>query len=991
MSERYIQPVGMRRRWRRLETRARVSVLLLLLAVFIAAATATVIGCGWSGTEHSVRFNAYQTEREMGRLLPLPTLANGKTELREYWESEDVEDATLDDNQQRSSETDAIWEKAEAAEEGGDLRLTRTLLRDYLARTQVGRDGWPEPTNRQSRRNSAIDRLDAMTALEHGARLESVRAYLAARRVYDLSNVIDDDAEAEVQRALASVPREESLRDNVAYLRAALHYWHEDYSEAAAAFANLARRYPQSEKREGALYMAALSAMKMSNSYTGMSGDEAHLRAGASERVASGEAVADGERAQTSIEECCDDAWAKARAAFKALVEKYPRGRYAADARGWLAYLSLRANDRAGALTEYYRLLGDREDRNARIEAAVSLTLVRHHATESEMQRVEAELEDEPAAALAYAYHNIYNYAINPGCQLNYSYPQSEWDAKIEEARVDELRRAELKRVAAFASRLMERYPHAPVSGNFAVRLAGANLELGENRLASEQAGRALLLNVQGEERARALWLKGVAEHRLRHFESARRTLSILVDENPKGEMTEGARRLLAMVAEDRGDIEAALEQYLSLEYNVDVAYLIDVMMTPKQLESFIEHHPEAKQRDELLYALGVRYMRARLWTEARCAFARVRTTAPPGGLTYDASSPGCDRVMGFKYSCINPKEEETGPGVTARLLLYERQTIDDLERLELEVASARGDEAQAEALYQLASYQYQSSALLFYNPLAWKNGRYWNLSTLESSGSYRSPDEAAILWRYMQEHEPIARALSLYLHIARSFPQTRAARDALYTAAVCHERLSNYNDYWRTMYAAGMHAGDRFVTYRDVNIRYPDYQLPRGTYGWEPRTRTVNGGAGWALPPQPRPRPTWRESLRQSVERLWDWLGNLWEEKLRRWLAAGLALLGALYASSYAALARRLLRERINRRRIGRRPLLRLWLKAYRAGQLKDTLGEEAHALGQQMKRQALRLVLKRRGRVLLTLNLLAHAVLVALLAVVVEMLRSG
>ena len=40
-------------------------------------------------------------------------------------------------------------------------------------------------------------------------------------------------------------------------------------------------------------------------------------------------------------------------------------------------------------------------------------------------------------------------------------------------------------------------------------------------------------------------------------------------------------------------------------------------------------------------------------------------------------------------------------------------------------------------------------------------------------------------------------------------------------------------------------------MTYADLNGIYPNYQLPRGTLGWEPSTRTVNGGPGWA------PKPT--------------------------------------------------------------------------------------------------------------------------------------
>lgn len=984
MSDKSLQGRERKRRFARARTQARASVWLRI-ALFIAAATATVIGCGWPGTEHSARFNGFQTEREMGRLPPLPTLANGKTDLREQWRSEELWDDPASEaytGEGRTAETNALWDKAEAAEQGGNLNLAATLLGDYLARTEVGRDLWFTPLYRQARRNSAIDRLDAMTSLKHGARAEAVQSYLDARRAYD------EQSFDEVETALAAVPAIESLRDNVAYLRAAVSYQTESYDDAASAFGKLARQFPHSEKREAALYMAALSTMKTSESFTATTGDEAHLQAG--RRDYSADSPAQREDGPPPLVECCDEAWRAARAAFQRLLGEFPRGRFSTDARGWLAYLLLRANDRAGALVEYYRLLGDQQDQSARVEAAFSLTLVRHHATDDEMRRVEKELADEPAPALAYAYHNIYNYATNPGCQFEDYYSDNEWEAKAQATRVSALQRAELAHVAAFASGLMQRYPRAEVGGSFSVRLAGANLELGENQLAAEQARRALALKVRGAERARALWIAGVAAHRLRDYTSARRTLSTLVAENPQGELTEGARRLLAMVAEDAGDIDAALEQYLSLKYETDVAYFVDVLMTTAQLENFIERHTDIAQRDELLYALGVRYMRARLWNDARRTLARVRTTSEQSGRFNYASESNPGQPSDSNYRRLDPKESDTGPGVSARLLLSDIRTIDDMERLEREVALAEGDEAKAEALYQLASYQYQSSTLLFYNPLAWKLGRYWNLSQLEANGRYRATGEAETLWRYMQEHEPIARALVIYLHVVRSFPQTRAARDALYTAAVCHERLSNYNEYWRAMYAAGQHAGDRMVTYRDVRIAYPDYQLPRATYAWEPSTRTVSGGPGWAAPPKPQPRLTRRQRLKQYVERFWEWLGVFWKEKALRWLVAGLAIVSALFASSFAASARKLLRAHMGRRRIRRRHLRR-WLRAYRAGQLTHTLSDEAQALAQLIAHQALRLALHPRGRSVLALNLLAHGLLFALLVAIVRTLHPG
>src|SRR5262249_2199130 len=117
--------------------------------------------------------------------------------------------------------------------------------------------------------------------------------------------------------------------------------------------------------------------------------------------------------------------------------------------------------------------------------------------------------------------------------------------------------------------------------------------------------------------------------------------------------------------------------------------------------------------------------------------------------------------------------------------------------------------------------------------------------------------------------HEPVAQALEIYLEIARRFPQTRAARDALYTAAICHERLSDYNNYWRGIYGMGFYAGSRMVTYKDVLRAYPGYQLPRGTIGWEPVPRPVNGGPGWATPPRPAPRPTLWSRSKQRLANL--------------------------------------------------------------------------------------------------------------------------
>src|SRR5262249_43376935 len=139
--------------------------------------------------------------------------------------------------------------------------------------------------------------------------------------------------------------------------------------------------------------------------------------------------------------------------------------------------------------------------------------------------------------------------------------------------------------------------------------------------------------------------------------------------------------------------------------------------------------------------------------------------------------------------------------GIAARWVWRDLKTAEDLERLEREAAEARGDEAKAEALYQLASYLYPASTLLFYNPSLWDGARHYKLEELEFGNGFRAPGEAQLLWKHTEEHEPVARALEIYLDVVHRFPNTRAARDALYTAAVCHERLSDYNNHWRNVY----------------------------------------------------------------------------------------------------------------------------------------------------------------------------------------------
>jgi outer membrane protein assembly factor BamD (BamD/ComL family) len=1073
-------------RWRLSLEHGRLSALGLV-ALFALGAVAAV-GCGWVGTEHSVRFNGLHNERQFSRLPPLPFDARKKTKPDDH-QAEDYETPSSEP----AEEADPLWTRAGEAEQRGDFAQARKLWGEYLELTDNGwcSEPYGTPTSCQQRRNSARDRLEAAGALDRGTPAQSLRAYLDARDAFDSLPIADHDKSADdsahavdssdstsgaateatdavdstsnaasvvsqrnatVQPSMESkiaaavesktpadkstpppavgskiaaadeskiaaadeskapaadkvlgllerVPRDGNIDDNVAYLRAAVLFREDRTDDAARAFEQLAARYPRSEKREAALFTVGVMRLHGSGSFTGE---------------------------HATAEEACpdyrDDAWRRSIASFGRVLREYPRGRYAGDARGWLAYLHLRVGETAEGLAEYYRMLADDADATARAEAVRSLSLVRGSATEEEMERVESMIENEPRVALAYAYHDIYNVALRGGLDIEVPEEQNpytfckdddehpcwsdydDWEQKVRAKLEGAAEHKELARVAAFATRLMRRWTSAEVSGAFALRVAQADLALGDNSAAREASARALSSGLRDNERASALWVKGVAEHRLNDFIASRRTFTSLVGEFPDGDLTEGARRYIAMAAEDAGDLDGALEQYLALDYTEDAAYFVDVLMTPEQLAAFVERHADSPARDMLLYSLGLRYMRAHRFDEARAAYARVLTADESGSNDYSLSGE-CERDDPPSH-CIDVKNPrwETWKGVETAWVMRDLKTMDEIEHLEARAASASGDEAKAEALYQQASYLYESSDLAFYNPAAWRGKRFY---AIYYDQEFREPDEPRLMRRYMEEHEPLVRSLDIYLRVVEDYPRTRAARDSLYTAAVIHERLSGFELYWPEQYRQGLYAGERFVTYKDVRRVYPDYRLPSGTRGWEPSTRTVNGHAAWPAPPKPR-QLTGMERARLKIKRVerrlsqgWELFGEIGGGRVRswtlvalRWLLVALVAACVLFVFRRTRRTRRFLYRQLTRRRkpgggTARRREVYAPGSSY-AAHVPYARGAGLCASAARTAHGLLRLALHERGRTALALNLFTHGLLTVLLWAVLWALRK-
>ena len=856
----------------------------------ILTTTIAALACGYSlMTDDSVRFNTERKGRGFYRLPPLPIMYD-KTTGRELSTRQMSESYTFEDEQLEidglgttSPDVDERWNSARTAVDNGDLNEARELLQGYLESSDVPMLADVEEQTRQPRRNAARDMLDAMSALDHGSRRDDVKSYLDARYRFDL------DPTVRPEDITAQSP-DKSLRDNWDYLHAAALYRRESKDRALVAFKTHAEKYPRSEKHEAVLYMIAKLQMESSYSY-------GNLKCGIVGRDWYGK-----ESDPEPVEKCNDESRRLALDSFKQLMQKYPNGRYFNDARGWLAYLHRRGGERAEALAEYYRLLGHPTDWSVRLEAKKSLQMIGHGYDDAVLDKTEELISPDPNAAMAYAYHRIYNHAVDFTYEEKNSWCCWGDDRWLQESKEEEsvktaagTGRRELERVARFATAMMKRHSQARVSGGFVLRIAEAQLELQNFAEALSLARKAIGLGVQGLLREQALWVKGSAEHQLKKLDDARRTFEQLVSEFPKSKLVEGSRRLLAMIAEDRGDLESALEHYIALDYESDVAYFIDVYLPTDRLAKFIADRPHLALHNKLLYALGVRFMREKRWEEARGTLRQVRTESGIDRFT-DA-----DKSTTWHFAKEPNYDDEKLTYIKTSWVMQDLKTIDVLEHYEQAVTAAASDEAKAEAMYQLASAYFEADDLTFYNPAAWEGTRVGLLSSLQFSDDERAPNESRTIFEHLIAHDPWARSIPIYEEIAARFPKSQIAPDALYSAAVAHERLADRNGVWNEVYEKGLFAGPRMLTYADVKNTFPHYQLPRGTYGWRPSTRTVNGGPGWAAPPKPKPREPREQKIKRLLREAADSISTKFLPTIEKRASAGIvwyesAIEAALY-----------------------------------------------------------------------------------------------
>ncbi len=256
---------------------------------------------------------------------------------------------------------------------------------------------------------------------------------------------------------------------------------------------------------------------------------------------------------------------------------------------------------------------------------------------------------------------------------------------------------------------------------------------------------------------------------------------------NTNSFLANSAHEALAFMYDRDGNLDSALNQYYILhaksktdeneyqgDYSEDIAYLVDVKMTPAELIALSNNHPDSPHRQEWIYSLGLRYLRKEQFAQAEATFKRL---------------PDAVRRSFAGISKTNSTDQDDP-------LQDPLQTTKDLAQLTYD-GQHGSYEARAKALYQKASYYYTRRGLLLYNAIEWQYARVMSIDDAWNSDIASARDNTA-LTEHQFDHECLTHAAKICADLVAQYPHSSVAPSALYREACATERLGNENEWWR-------------------------------------------------------------------------------------------------------------------------------------------------------------------------------------------------
>ncbi len=372
----------------------------------------------------------------------------------------------------------------------------------------------------------------------------------------------------------------------------------------------------------------------------------------------------------------------------------------------------------------------------------------------------------------------------------------------------DENPKADLKALSALAKEVTDRYPQ--LRPELAARVA-------EIAFLAKDYPRAIVLakNIPSTAKGADLASYVLAAAYEKQGKQAE-TLKILEQfesKYPKSYLKNPAIEYRASLHIRNKELVLALADFEKLEYRMDVAYLLDVRMSPEEINLVATDRKAEPDVDKYRLAYGYRLLRKGGYAEAEAAFSSIP----------EARRKKLAEVGERNYAWL---QDDSGLLDTIPDPL---QTTRDLKALEEKIARSSGS-AKASAKYELASYFYNRRNLLLYNASLWQGGR--GVLVGLNTGITDQSDKSAVS-EHCFEHEALAQARRICLEIASEHPKEATTAKALYRAATATRRLADFNSWWRYETSATYYNGAADLLKR-VYTEFPASELSANAKKYE-------------------------------------------------------------------------------------------------------------------------------------------------------------
>jgi outer membrane protein assembly factor BamD (BamD/ComL family) len=309
-----------------------------------------------------------------------------------------------------------------------------------------------------------------------------------------------------------------ALRPHYLYLRGALLFLEDRDADSQIWFERVLREFPKHPRAEIALYMAARSQLSRSRSRYYTQNDRQLIPA---QRP-------------------------RARQLLEQYLAKYPKGRWAGDALGWLAAWHYDGDDFAAALRCYLEQLNLPDHPELAASAAIMCEKTLSHLASAPREKAWADVAKYPQAAQALVY-----LLLNSSESDNYN---GQFDSAEE---VRGWRKKLLPQVAAAIASQDKLYKDAAWRPRYLATLALAASGAGQQ----EQALKLLATAGADAETDDLLLARGVVFQRAKRSKDAIPVLRTLLEKFPESPLIRGARLQLGMaLADDRQAGQAILE-----------------------------------------------------------------------------------------------------------------------------------------------------------------------------------------------------------------------------------------------------------------------------------------------------------------------------------------------------------------------------------------------------------------------------------------------